>query len=95
VLSNLSGPASITKAKVKVWLLDVPLGKMVVDGKAFDGESKGPRFGTTKRGELSGNPQDVAAAIMQENKRRAEWMGRAAMAAVDAALGPTLGLKIR
>jgi hypothetical protein len=93
VLSNLSGPASLTKAKVKIWLLDVPAGRMTLDGKAFDGEAKGPRFGTTKRGELSGNPQDVAAAIMQENKRRAEWMGRAAMAAVDAAMGSALGLK--
>ncbi|MBI5707455.1 MAG: hypothetical protein HZC36_10765 [Armatimonadetes bacterium] len=93
VLANLSGAASNTKVKVRLWLLDVPGNKLLIDGKVFGGEAKGPRFGTTKREELSGNPADVAASIAQENKRRAEWIGRAAWEAILLALGSVIGIK--
>lgn len=93
ILNNLGGPASSTKTTVRVWLLDVPAGRMDVDGKAFEAEAKGPRLGTTKRDELSGNPQDVAYSIMQENKRRAEWTGRAAFLTLVQALGGKIGIQ--
>lgn len=93
VLANLSGAASNTKVKVRVWVLDVPGNKLLLDGKVLDGVAKGPRFGTTKRDELSGNPADVAANIAHENRRRAEWIGRAAWEAMKPELGSLLGLK--
>lgn len=93
VLSNLSGPASTTHVKARLWLLDVVSNKLVIDGKEVSGEAKGPRFGTTKRGELSGHPDDVGAAIRDANRRRAEWVGRAAWEAVKPLLGQEIGLK--
>jgi hypothetical protein len=97
ILSNLAGPKSVSKAKVRVWLADVGQKKLLIDGAktTFEGEALGPFFGTTKRSEMSGNPQDVAYMIMEENRRRATMLGRAASEAVYRALSGLLGIKLR
>lgn len=93
MLSNLAGPQSETRAKVKVWLFDVPGNKVLIDGKSFEGTAKGPFFGTTKSDELSGPPDAVGKMLELENKRRGLWIGRAACAAVNEGLGKRLGLR--
>lgn len=93
-ISNIGKPMSESRTDARIWLWDVTNKKLELDGKGpFQGTAKGPYFGTTKRSEMSGNPKDVSFMILQENKRRAEWMGKAAAVAVHAALGAQLGLK--
>ncbi len=94
ILGNLKGPQSRSKAEVRVWLLDAASDRLILDGKAFTAEVGGPFFGTTRRSELSGNPQDVQYMIMHENKRRAEYIGKAAAAALYSGLGAIMGLKL-
>jgi hypothetical protein len=96
LLSNLGARQSQSKAKVRVWIADVPGKKLILDGSkvSTEGLAKGPFFGTTRKGELSGNPQDVEFVIMEENRRRATWLGKAACVAVFEAVGPKLGLKL-
>ncbi len=93
ILNDLGKRQSETKSRVKVWLLDASSGKLLLDSKGYEGVAEGPFFGTTKRDELSGQPDAIGKMLEIENKRRALWIGRAACLAVNEAIGKWLGLR--
>jgi hypothetical protein len=95
ILGSAGKAGSESRVTARVWLADVPSSKLVLDGAKLrlEGVSKGPFFGTTRRREMSGNPQDVAYVIMEENRKRAEWLAKAAIEAVRKGLGGVLGFK--
>lgn len=91
ILSNAGKPASESKARVRVWAADVREGTLRSVGKdVLEGASTGQFIGTTKRDEMSGNPEDKTVFIRLENRKRSEGYGRAIADAVKKALGEWL-----
>lgn len=91
ILGGTAKPASETRVKVRLWAADVREGTLRVAGReAIEGIANGPFFGTTRRDEMSGNPADQDVIIRLENRKRAEWIARAAVEAMRKALGSWL-----
>lgn len=95
ILSNPGRPQSESKVEVRTWVASVSDAKLLADGskRAITGIAQGPYFGTTRSGEITGNPDDIAQMILLESKRRAEWLGRAAFSGTMQVLSNTLGFK--
>lgn len=95
ILSNPGRPLSESKVEVRTWVASVPDAKWLADGskRAITGLAQGPYFGTTRSGEITGNPDDIAQMTLLESKRRAEWLGRAAFSGAMQVLSNTLGFK--
>ena len=91
ILSNAGKPASETKVKVRVWAADVREGTLRAVGKdVLQGQAQGSFLGTTRRDEMSGNPDDKTLMIRLEGRRRTDAYGRAVADAVKKAVGPWL-----
>lgn len=84
ILSNLGKPQSETKVEVQVYLFDVEQKLLLCLGSnnGLEGVYEGPYFGTTKKDEISGDPQAKAAIIRNENRKRMEAVGHAVWIAV-------------
>ncbi|MCO5296371.1 MAG: hypothetical protein M9921_05890 [Fimbriimonadaceae bacterium] len=87
ILGSSAKPPSETRVRVRLWAMDLKEGTMRVAGReAVEGVAKGPFFGTTRRDEMSGNPADKDVIIRLENRKRAEWIARAATEAIRKSL---------
>jgi hypothetical protein len=85
VFTNPNRAGSDTAVELRLWVHEA-------GGQVFRWEGKnllsttlaGPRFGTTNRREMQGNPQDIGRMIDLANRKKAEWIGRAVWEAVQA-----------
>jgi hypothetical protein len=95
VASNPNRAKSSSKVRIRVWLHNVVDDRLVMDGtkNEFTGEAKGGYFGTTNPRDMSGDPTSKGIVISSENKKRAQYLGRALVEAIKLALKPQLGLK--
>jgi hypothetical protein len=94
----LAAPArggSDTEVEVRVWVYDRTSKILSLNGREpMRATLESPVFGTTRRSDMSGNPQDIGLIIDRTNSRRIEWMGRSVLQAVEApfrALFPKVG----
>lgn len=87
ILGGAAKPPSETRVRLRLWAADVREGTLRIAGRdAVEGVAKGPFFGTTRRDEMSGNPADKDVIIRLENRKRAEWIARAATDAIRSSL---------
>jgi hypothetical protein len=86
---------SSNKVRIRLWLHNVAENQLRLDGskRTYEGEAKGPWFGTVRTDELTGDPTGVGIMIRNEYRKRAEWLGKALVEALRNSLKPTLGLK--
>lgn len=84
ILNNLGKPESDTDVEVIAELFDAEqkfLLRIPSDG-SLKATFKGPYFGTTKKDEISGDPQTKAIVIRNENRKRMEAVGQAVWLAI-------------
>lgn len=88
--------ASETGAEPRVWIYNFKENLLSVDGDSktqpFQAKIGGPFFGSQKKGELFGNPEDVSKMIQFTNKRRSVMIGKAVWTAIKPALGVLIEL---
>lgn len=95
IAANPNAGGSTSRVRIRLWLSDAEENKLMLDGekKTFDGEAKGPYFGTVDTRELSGDPASKGVAIRAEYRKRARWLGQALANALKNSLLPALGFR--
>lgn len=95
IASNPNAGGSTSRVRIRLWLQNVREDALAADGekKTFEGEAKGPYFGTVDPREISGDPVSKGLVIQSEYKKRARWLGQAVVAALRGSLLPLAGLR--
>lgn len=95
VASNPISAKSNNKVRVRVWLQNVTDNRLVLDGskRVYEANAKGPYFGTVNPRDLMGDPASKGIVIANENRKRAEWLGRAVVLALKDSVQVQMGLK--